>query len=573
MSEPPLMHPILKNIAPWFYTNRMDVYWIVGFMALATILCGLMLNPTMTVVNHDAAIFALLAQSLAEGQGYFLRVSPTPEPYFTFPPGFALQLALIMKILGTTHIAAILGCLKAVVHGWFIVSIPLFYLWTRHHFGQKLAIVSTALLSISPLVYKYSSDLLSDVPYWGMSMAALFAHWRWSVADAQKAPSRWRWLVALLALVMASILTRQIGIALALAMLLYTLTVYGIRQQRWILTSILSLVLLGSMAAWPTYEHYYRSTHHVQLDTLNQADVDTVLKDSPVKLEYIKHFSVANPVSQDDSHVMEGPADYLQLIQTRVREYGEATVDQLVPPIWIKTGSVKQNASGWLYPLVLLLAVVGIVSFYRRAPLTGVYITLFLGVLAVYPYYSPRFVVSLMPFMLLLIFLGAHTILKTIPQPKIRQAIIATLLGIIMFGGHLPETVRWVKAGYRLKHTDGVPSLRAHNTAFYEVNQWLKAHVPADALILSRKPPVTYYFSGRHSVGFLFTADEPRLLKFILDKREMYKGQHPDFYVIDDGAFSESKKFLTPLIQHHPELFQRVYIHPTFTDCQIWKLI
>ncbi len=554
--------------------DRREKYFLAGILALTLLLAGLMLNPYLTVVNHDSAIYSLLGMALAQGQGYLLFSEPVAQPYFTFPPLLPLIFAAIVKTTGITDRTTLQWIFKGLIHLLFIASIPLFYLWLRQHFSRGHAMVLATLLAVNPIVYKYLGDVLADVPYWTLSMAALFGFWRWEVRDRLNDPKS-RWLLAVsLAFVVLSILMRQIGIALVGGVLLYFLL-----KRRWKILLVSAAILVPALLIWPGYEHHYRSTHEVHQDTLNQADLDKVLAKSPVKLEFIKHFLVQDPISQDRAAVVSGPGQYAKIILTRVRGYAEIATDAFLPPLEIRTGPTGEyNLRYALTPFLAVLFLVGGWTIFRVFPLMGCYLLFYFGILAVYPYITPRFMLPVFPFVLMAVYQGLLTTLafvrKKWPVPHTTWAtrtLLAVFIGVTLIGGHLPETIRWVGAGLKLKLADAGPSRREHNRAYYETLLWIGENTPEDSLLITRKPPVAYYYSGRKATAFPFTADVDRLMAYVDEKAERYGDLYPTLYLVEDTAFSESKRFLPPLTRDRETRFEPVYRHPE-TGATVWKL-
>lgn len=557
--------------------DRHEHWFLAGILTLALVLSGLMLNPYLTVVNHDSAIYSLLGMAIAQGQGYLLVSEPVSQPYFTFPPLLPLIFAAIIKITGITHWTILQWVFKGLIHLLFILSIPLYYCWLRKYFAKGHAMVLTLLLALNPLVWKYSGDVLADVPYWALSMAALFTFGRcWGAADPQNAAKiqkSWGKLALGLLLIILSLLMRQIGVALALGFLLY-LGLY----RRWKLLLVCGLILLSALAIWPAYEHHYRSTHEVHQDTLNQADLDKVLEKSPVKLEFIKHFLVQNPISQDRADVVKGPVRYAGIIATRVKGYAEMATELFLPPMEIRTSpTTEYNLRYGLTPLLGALFLVGGWTIFRAYPLMGCYLLFYFGILAVYPYITPRFLLPVFPFVLMAVYQGllsALTFLRnkwSLPLILRRtQLILIVFVGVTLIGGHLPETIRWVSAGFKLKLADVGPSRREHNRAYYETLVWIRQNTPDDSLLITRKPPVAYYYSGRKATAFPFTLDTQRLMDYVDEKAQRYGHLYPALYVVEDTAFSESKRFLPPLVQAYGDRFEPVYRHSE-TGATVWK--
>jgi hypothetical protein len=574
----------MRDLIVWFqtlrqgwHTHRLDILFL-GILGLLTAgLCALMLNPFLTLVNLDSAIFCLLGQSLAEGEGYLLTSPPTPQPYFTFPPLLPVQLAGLMLILGSTDIHALQPVFKASIHGLFLLSLPVFYLWVRRPLGRGHAMVLTGLVAVNPLMYKYSADVLSDVPYWFWSIAALWAISLWDerINRGEQSPKR-RWLafaLVLLLIVLAG-LCRQIGLALAISFV-------GLLAWRWLWKpALIACVTFAlTLGGWQWFEHTYRTQHTVELDGLNQAGVQEFLQKSPIKLEFIKHFMVDEPVAQDRSQLISGPNHLLRNAWIRIERYTQMSLDLLLPPIRLSLPGERVNLFH-LFPFPLLFWVLlglGLRECITRWPLFGGYLAVYMGILLVYPYISPRFLLPVFPLILMGVYTGILALKGWLIQQN-RPALKPLALGLvpcavllILAGGHLPQTIRWVHAGYQLKVANEAPSLRIQNKDFYEALIWIKDHTPPDSLIVSRKPPVTYFYTQRKSVVFPFSAQPERVFQDIQEKAQTYAHRLPHVYVLEDNAFDESQHYLHPAIAQYAGEFELVYTNP-LNGSRVWRL-
>ena len=573
--------------APTAALDALDKRFLVILVTLAAMLAGLMLNPFLTVVNLDSAIFYLLGQGLATGKGYLLLSEPNPEPYFTFPPLLPAQIALLMKLFGTDQPATLQLIIKGSIHLMFLLTLPLFYSWLRPQTGRWGAMALTTLVAFNPLVYKYSADILSDVPFWCYTVGVLFCAARWDEAAAADRPTEGRWFWATVLMIVLAVLCRQIGLAWVLAFGLLLL-----RRRQWKPLIAAGLVFALAVGSWQGYEHSYRSTHQKEADALNQAGVAAVLDKSPVKLEFIKHFLVHAPVSEDESKAVNplaAPQTLLDNAVIRLERYTNMVLDQVLPPITVKQAGKKLNVFHALpfQVLVWLLFLVGLRALPPRFTLARDFMLIYAGVLMVYPYISPRFLLPIAPLVLLCLGYGVgqasqrlRQLAEATPKPalpspvltRVAAGLVPACFVLTLAGGHLPQTIRWVNAGFKLKQANAAPSLRTENRGFYDALLWVKANTPPNSLVVSRKPPVTYYYSGRQSVAFPFTQKQDTLLSYLQSKASRYQKTHPSLYVVEDTAFGETINYLTPALQAHPERFKLVFTEPA-SGAKVWQWI
>ncbi len=549
---------------------------MLGLLLMVGVLLGLMLNRFLTVVNHDSAIFCILAQSLLKGH-YLLVSEPNPQPYFTFPPFLAVQLAGLMLLFQNVDAEAMQPVFKGYIDLLFLISLPVVYAWIRQMLGQKPAMALTALVAVNPIIFKYSSDVLSDTPFWVGAMGAIYAAWRFqnTLVSPESPTNRKRalgWYALSLTLIILCALTRQIGLALVVSFL----AVLALRKQ-WRHFLVAGLLFCLTVEGWQSYEHFYRIGHRSDISSLNQQGVQEVLDHSPIKLEYVKHFLIDRPVNLDENRRQTSPAILFENMVNRVGAYTDVSLDQLLPKLMVKWSGHKVNLAHWVGFRVLfwMLFGLGLVALFRAFPFGGLYVSVYMGVLLVYPYISQRFLLPVYPLILVCAAWGViqaqQTLLNQKPHWGKGLVWMTGILYLLALAAELPPTIHWVSAGYQLKVANIGPSLRKGNRAYYETLLWLKGNTPANSLIIARKPPVAYFYSGRKSTAFPFTAQSDKLFAYILDKKKRYAAQYPYVYIFEDTVFPESAHFLKPVVESYPNQLTLVYTEPV-TQSRVWRL-
>ena len=407
------------------------------------------------------------------------------------------------------------------------------------------------------------------------------------------------WFCLGLMAVIAAAMTRQMGLALVLPWIGILLI-----HRYWkkaIISVVACAVILGS---WQMSEHRYRSTLQEAVvptvaNTLNQSGVKQVLDKSPIKLEFIKHFLVVNPVSQDKAAKAVTLSSRVKLITSNIRHYGQVWLQQILPSWKVKTTNGKINIL-WTPAMALLMACFMGIGAWRIRPVAGftlAYVVMSLLVLFNYPYVSPRFLLPIAPYGLLALFLGLHQVARVLKPLGGKVAFrftssspgkaglalrwaMAWLLcpGLVWLAtGHgAVQAARWVSHGHKIQQlavkcsSDG-PSRNPANLSYYQALMWLKSNAPANTLVISRKPPVTYYYSGLKSVAFPFTRDTNQLMAFIETTAEQNKSEFPQVWVVADGAFNESISLLTPAIEANIERFTLLH-QVSNSETKVWRL-
>src|SRR5688572_785154 len=208
----------LLRHSPWIYA--------AALVLLHILLAYLVIEPAPHT-GGDNAGYLTLAKSLLERGEYrdlYLSLEPRHRQY---PPGFPIILALASLVGITTWVR-----LKLLTIAFSATAIAFTYLWIRRRGRPELAAGVALVLALSPGVIELSHWELSDVPFWAMTMIALFA---W-----QRLPDnlRGRFILAVVMTTLAYF-TRSAGLPLLLAAFFWL----GL-HKRWKQLAILAGVIL-----------------------------------------------------------------------------------------------------------------------------------------------------------------------------------------------------------------------------------------------------------------------------------------------------------------------------------------
>lgn len=184
--------------------NRHDLCIYTLLLALGGL--QLALSGRTSDFTYDSYYYEL-ARSILAGTGYGFNFRPEPM----VPPGFPALLALLIVAVG--HSYAILIRSMA-----FFTTLGLIatYEVLKSRESRTVASIICLLLASSPSVFEFSTRLLfSDVPYFFFSMFFVWAVARLDAAANQAWVQALRWWILCVLLMLASILLRSTGVALA----------------------------------------------------------------------------------------------------------------------------------------------------------------------------------------------------------------------------------------------------------------------------------------------------------------------------------------------------------------------
>jgi 4-amino-4-deoxy-L-arabinose transferase-like glycosyltransferase len=206
----------------------------------------------------DNAHYIIVAKSLATGNGF--RDIQTPgNPPFTFPvPLFPLALAPIVRVFDYDLIP-----LKLFVIVIAVLTVIAAWRLFRYLLDFERAALLTAMVAVSPQFVSFSHQVMTELPYLGLSLIALLC----TIKYAQQEQAVGRGAVYTVLALAAATLTRTIGVTLVLGCAAY-LVIDGIGALRQRIgraalvcacCAVVWLVANASILAAIPYYHEFRS--------------------------------------------------------------------------------------------------------------------------------------------------------------------------------------------------------------------------------------------------------------------------------------------------------------------------
>lgn len=303
-------------------------------------------------LHPDTVVFLMVAEAAEHGGGFLYHGQPT-----VFPPGYPALLALLIRL----HLAYVwvIVCLSVVFLATGLVALR--YLIESEGFGEHVALGVCILSLLSFVFVKYSAIPLSETLFFGLSMCSL-------AAMKQPRPSRfdWRRAIAALALLLASVCVRRIGIALIPA-LVYMLVFQCDVRGRWMQLPARSkgaAILLAGAAA---------------------AAIAWAVSSTATLRDFNASF---------DSHSVTHLA--LGTLTFRLKELGEIALNvpaAMLPP-------AAHDILPFVGVLVFGLACGGLASRRKRFGAVEAYFITYVAIILVWPFYDPRFWLPVIPLLI-----------------------------------------------------------------------------------------------------------------------------------------------------------------------------
>ncbi|MCD6451730.1 MAG: glycosyltransferase family 39 protein [Acidobacteria bacterium] len=465
------------------------------------------LNGRLTDKGDDAG-YIILAKSLALGEGYRLISHPAQPPETRYPPLFPFLLMPLVRSFPQNYLILklipLLFSLATILVFAFLVKILL----PQKGSGMFLVII----VAISPIIVDYSTQLLTEPVYAFFSLLTLYLSLYLDIKGDNKL------LIALALTAVSAYYCRYIGISLIIAIIL----LYLIRR-RYRVFLFLSFLMVIAILPWM-----------IRNNLLGGGG-------------YVASFLLINPYDID-----AGTITFIgfikRLLMNGIRYGGKVIPDLIFFPWLGKVGSYNplKIALGLAVSALILL------GFYRnirtKINLLNIYTLIYFLICLIWPWYDTRFLVPLLPLILLFLIQGTNELAtflsrkKSFGESSYRNILQKGLrIGVILF---LLLGSGWVI--YEHHWGRGSPEWRDYHQACL----WLRNNTPEESIILCRKPRYTYLISGRKAICYPYTSDDEYMIEFL-------KKYQPDYIIFDrlKGAIDTSTRYLKPFLLLHQDIF------------------
>lgn len=416
----------------------------------------------------DNAGYLALARSLLEHHQYREIYDPVAPPHTQYPPGFPLMLAL-GALVGIKSWVKI----KLLIIAFSAIAVAFSYLWIRRHGRPELATAVALMLALAPGVLEQSHWELSDVPFWAITMIAI---WGW-----QRLPDSFRghFIAAVLATTLAYF-TRSAGLPLLVAAAAWLAV-----HRRWRQLAVFAAVI-GPLALW----WYLRARH--------QGGVD-----------YVGQFWWVDPYQPALGKI--GVADLL----ARMKDNSVNYVTRHLPILLFGV----QGLTG-LSLLIIAFALYGWGARFRhfaRASVAELFLPLYIGLLLIWPavWSGERFLLPALPFILFYAGDALVRITRLLSRSAARLLPAAAAALLVLIG--IPATAEQVRIGsactalYRAG--DEYACLPDQYREFYRVAEVMPRLLPDNARVIARKPRSFYIMGGVPARQFPLSDDPARFFR------------------------------------------------------------
>jgi len=155
-------------------------------------------------------------------------------------------------------------------------------------------------------------------------------------------------------------------------------------------------------------------------------------------------------------------------------------------------------------------------------------------------HHGARYLLPLLPFLLYYLILAIKEAVKS------RKLFYAVMLSAILLGcaGNIKEIIRQRKAPF-------TPA----EESFVAAVDWMKANVPRESIVISRRPNWVYVYSkGYRGLKFITIKDTKRQLEHVMSNKV-------DYIIIDRNKIyrDDARDYLLPLVVKYKDSFEKVY--------------
>ena len=443
----------------------------------------------ISLYTPDSTRYLVWAQSLASGDGYRDVTTPDPTRYVVHAPLYALGLAPVAWFAPGSILAAKTATL---VTG--VLLLLLAFGWFSHSVGRRIALLGCLVLALNPLLFLYSTEVLSDVPF------AVSLVLSWVLIEKICAAPGFRPGAAIAAAcsVAAALLLREIGVSVLLSALAYLLL-----RRRYREAVILFAIPAVLYAGW-----------YIRNELLVAPLEDPPLTNAKIFTYHFMTGREASLVQEFSARIANNVGIYARFVGDLLFAPVQYSMQYDVIPSSDPLMASMMWALGFLrYPLALFgiaSALAGVRADLRRSSsaLLRISFLVFYGaVMLTYPINDIRF---LLPMLLLLVYyclvwwhsIGEEGGARLFPRAKpiivaiVLACLVPNLSWDVVFARTSARSMQGAGAGMAEEQTD--PAAPAHFTkAFRNAGSWIAAHADSDAVIMTQWKDLALWAGGR----------------------------------------------------------------------------
>ncbi len=540
---------------------RLAIILLCG--ALVILLWLAQANPYLNPAD-DSGRYMVLGESLAR-TGDLRLINDIRQVRDTlYVPGLPAVIAFWLRVTGRDPGEVVLP-VKATLLLCLLITLPLFYiLLERARLSRGTVAAAMIVYATCPALIAYANEVMSEMPLLCLCLASVVlagtpGRYLESPAGAESGPGSGHGDRAPLSLdcelapaaIVGSLVCAAVAyyVRAAGAVLLLSLIIWFWRRCGWRWGAVALAVALVVVVPWQM-----RATRIIAQDGPGIPH-DT----------YARQFSLKDPDVPDAGRIQMNALG----IASRIKRCFPANIGNIPRAVLF---SMNANDRTWLTIFYVIAVPFTLLALYglRLAWSAGFYLVcgfcaLFWLFVALWPWINPRFLVPLIPYILLFVFMAAEDIgdRATVSTPVSVRGLLTFGLALLMLYYCRVYTV--IARRERAPNVPGYSLGRTRDEAgFYAAAAWLSQRI--DGGVVMARPAYLMHLYSLHPTTQVEPASKPRVqeLAYMLPN-------HVRYIVIDRWTWARTATYLEPYIRAYGSKWGRVWTDPRGSGVEIYR--
>jgi hypothetical protein len=516
-------------------------------------------NPYLNAAD-DSGRYMVLGESLAKTGDLRLINDVRRLRDTLYVPGLPALIAAWLKVTGRDP-GGVVVAVKATLLVLLLGTLPLFYALLARA-GLRRPTIAAAMIAYAacPALVSYANDVMSEMPLLFLCLASIVLATKATEEGSREADrdggpplsdpeaefqNRIACLLGSLICAVLAYYVRAAG-----AVLLLSLAVWYWRSLGWKWGAATLGVLLLVVGTWQM-----RTQRIIAEDPPNTPH-DT----------YMKQFTLKNPDDPTAGRIQTNALG----IASRIKRCFPPNIANIPRAVLYSVGGNSRLWQGLFVviavPFTALVFYGWLLAWRRRMFLVCGFCVLFWIFVALWPWVNPRFLVPLVPYILLFAFIGAEAAIdmaeRSLPSAAARAIGGLAMALYLLFYGRvyalvIPYEHKPTVPGYALGRT------RAE-AGFYAAAAWLRDREPT-GIVMARPAYLMHLYSGHPT-----TQIEPNTAPRVQELAYM-EPNHVRFLVFDRWPWAHTENYLGPYLRSYGAMWSLVWLDPRGSGVRVYR--
>ena len=171
----------------------------------------------------------------------------------------------------------------------------------------------------------------------------------------------------------------------------------------------------------------------------------------------------------------------------------------------------------WLFAVPFFI---GYFKKNRNDSLIKLYLAIYILVCLLFNVVISRYIIPVIPFLFLYFVIGYQRLLSILEHKvKHGRTVVGILFAVIVVLVFLPHAYKDVK---HIEHEQAVYYYPPEWRGYFAMANWVRDNTPPDCIISCRKQALFWLRARRKTIGYPFTKDKSKVLRYILTNRVDY---------------------------------------------------